>query len=357
VAWSVSATPLRPEYDYYPSITLWPQPDLEDVLAANRPIPLEQAAFPSPDGVQHRHCKVDEALQPNLAMFIATRDNTLLDEEEDGSAGQPAQPGENPALRKEDSAEPGSSGEKPVKVITAPKDSIPRPSIRPSKLGVTDMDPLVQLPGFKRSHLLEAWLHNKDVPDPKDRADILQRTHLLGHGGAAGMVAAILAQGMYWPGMKDDAQGVVSSCMPCMRYNYHKAAYHPYRCAEASKPMDHLVLDLVGPFPVSGECTYVLVVTDIASRFVWLRPIMDKSAEAVSTELLHILADFGFPKVVGSDNGSEFANKTMKAVLALLKVDFRLSSPYHPRGNGVAERHVQAALQALRKALEGDETH
>jgi transposase InsO family protein len=169
------------------------------------------------------------------------------------------------------------------------------------------------------------------------------------------MVAAILSQGNYWPGMKDDAQRLVSGCMPCQRFNYHKAAFHPYRCPEAPSPMDHLVLDLIGEFPASGGYSYVLVVTDVASRFVWLRPLREKSAVAVSEAIMHIMVDFGWPRVLGSDQGKEFANSVMRAVMTLLRVDQRLSSPYHPRGNGIAERHVQSALQAMRKAIDGDE--
>ena len=40
---------------------------------------------------------------------------------------------------------------------------------------------------------------------------------------------------------------------------------------------------------------------------------------------------FGIPKVVTSDQGSEFNNNLDKELMKLLNVDHRLTSPYHPQ--------------------------
>ncbi|GJJ75097.1 hypothetical protein EMPS_07455 [Entomortierella parvispora] len=48
------------------------------------------------------------------------------------------------------------------------------------------------------------------------------------------------------------------------------------------------------------------------------------------------------------ENG-EFVNQVMLAMTSEFNVDHRLLTPYHPRGNGVAERHVKVAVDILKK--------
>ncbi|CAG2207210.1 unnamed protein product [Mytilus edulis] len=45
---------------------------------------------------------------------------------------------------------------------------------------------------------------------------------------------------------------------------------------------------------------------DVFTRFVWLRPLSDKSSEKVAAKLREIYAEFGNPKILQSDQGSEF---------------------------------------------------
>ncbi|KAH7046356.1 hypothetical protein BKA57DRAFT_515490 [Linnemannia elongata] len=40
-----------------------------------------------------------------------------------------------------------------------------------------------------------------------------------------------------------------------------------------------------------------------------------------------------FPKILQSDNGTEFANQVSYALLKIMEVDHRLTTPYHPRVN------------------------
>eukprot|EP00733_Pompholyxophrys_punicea_P000268 Pompholyxophrys_punicea_v1_NODE_58_length_4147_cov_5.424487.p2 type:complete len:226 gc:universal NODE_58_length_4147_cov_5.424487:112-789(+) len=119
--------------------------------------------------------------------------------------------------------------------------------------------------------------------------------------------------------------------------------------------MDHLAMDLIGPMPTTPDgYNYVLVLVDVFSRFVFLRALVDKSAASVALALLLIIADFGPPKIIQSDNGTEFVNDVVKGMLALLRVDQRCTSPYHPRANGLAERFVQTVTKTLLKLPQGE---
>ena len=44
-------------------------------------------------------------------------------------------------------------------------------------------------------------------------------------------------------------------------------------------------------------------------------PITDKYAETIAKVLLHTMNNFGIPEELQSDNGSEFSNRLLKAIL------------------------------------------
>ncbi|KAH9270885.1 hypothetical protein BASA83_007038 [Batrachochytrium salamandrivorans] len=65
--------------------------------------------------------------------------------------------------------------------------------------------------------------------------------------------------------------------------------------------------------------------------------------------LFSIFTNFGFPCVIQSDNGTEFVNAIVHHLTTSFHIDHRLSTPYHPRANGLAERSVQTSCHAIRK--------
>ena len=101
--------------------------------------------------------------------------------------------------------------------------------------------------------------------------------------------------------------------------------------------MDHLEVDLFGPMDVSEDGnTFVLLLVDLATRFIWLRPLQNKSATVTATALYPIFCQFGFLKVIQGDNGTEFVNEIIKQWLSQAGVNHRLITPYHPEANGAA---------------------
>jgi len=54
---------------------------------------------------------------------------------------------------------------------------------------------------------------------------------------------------------------------------------------------------------------FICVYQDHLTKFVILRPLKHKSAEAVANVLLDIFTLFGVPAILQSDNGREFVNK------------------------------------------------
>ena len=180
------------------------------------------------------------------------------------------------------------------------------------------------------------------------------RRRLLGHFGAEAIVQAIAEEGKQWPNIKADAVEFVRKCIPCQRFKISRHGFHPVNPIHAELPFDHIAIDLAGPFPTSALGNhYLLVLADVCTRFVLLRAIPDKRARTVAGVLVQIFHDFGFPRIIQSDNGTEFCNSVVKEVCAAVNIDHRLISPYHPRANGLAERTVQTATGIIKKQLLG----
>ena len=47
--------------------------------------------------------------------------------------------------------------------------------------------------------------------------------------------------------------------------------------------------------------------------------------------LLQLFMQFGLPKVITSDQGSEFNNNLDKKLMKMINIDHRLTTPYHPQ--------------------------
>jgi transposase InsO family protein len=82
---------------------------------------------------------------------------------------------------------------------------------------------------------------------------------------------------------------------------------------------------------------YVLVVLDVFSRFIFLRPLQSKSSTEVAAVVMQIFSDVGPPKIIQTDQGTEFKG-VVEQVMNKLKVKIIHSRPYHSQSQGKIER-------------------
>ena len=212
-----------------------------------------------------------------------------------------------------------------------------------------------QLPNDSYMHQKHE-LENRQIPAKSSRREILNRIHSFGHLGTTAMINMIQSENMTWPKLKEDCVLWVKSCSSCQRYNIARKGYHPLKAIHAELPGEHIAIDLAQFPPSKDGNEYALLVVDICTRFVFLFELKTKDAASVSKRLFRLFCDIGFPKIIQSDNGLEFVNKIIDSLTTTLKIDHRLSTPYHPRGNGVAERHIKTMKDILRKNIEANLT-
>lgn len=118
-------------------------------------------------------------------------------------------------------------------------------------------------------------------------------------------------------------------------------------------PMEKISLDLVGPFPLtSQDHRFILVVIDIATRFVIARPIKNKTMGVVANCLLNeVFYTFGWPKVITTDRGKEFLNSIFAELTKILGIDHSKTTSYHPNANSIVERANRNVGIALAKRV------
>lgn len=217
--------------------------------------------------------------------------------------------------------------------------------------------------GFKlepsKPHGPPQSLHSMERPisqmSQDERSKAIETAHIQGHFGQKVTLARLIADGRTWPSMRRDVEEYLKTCQACQRFNIVKHGYHPLSPITAAFPMDHIAIDTALSFPTSATGKNVLlVIMCVHSRFCWLRALPDKTATSVASSLFSIFCDFGFPKIIQSDNGTEFVNQLVQLMTKNCGIDHRLTTPYHPRANGLAERNVQTSCRAIKKLLEGE---
>jgi hypothetical protein len=206
----------------------------------------------------------------------------------------------------------------------------------------------------KHIQAIQSMDMNYITPPAKEHRSILQRLHELGHFGAEAIVKAAHNEGIHWTNILKEALEIVQQCNACQMFNIGKRGYNPLRPVYAYLPTDHWAIDLAGPYKISTQGnTYLLVMVDVCTRFTILRALPDKKADTIIHKLIQVFGDFGYPRIIQSDNGTEFKNILDKALTKAMGIDRRYSTPYHPRGNGLAERYVQVAKLILNKEIKG----
>ena len=97
-------------------------------------------------------------------------------------------------------------------------------------------------------------------------------------------------------------------------------------------------IDFMGPFQKSHDSEYILIIVDYVSK--WVEALPYRAADARhARKMFHevICPHFGTPRMVISDGGSHFIDKTFRAFLKELGAKHNIATPYHPQTNNQAE--------------------
>ena len=157
-----------------------------------------------------------------------------------------------------------------------------------------------------------------------------------------------------WESLEKDVKEFRQRCPVCQLQSAGRPQIHtaPYLLSNKEMAMRHLAIDTLGPFPPDDQGNiYIIVIICCFSRFVQLFPSADATAEAAARAIQSHFSYFGAPHTIRSDNGSQFANNTLKLISATTGIRFDKTIAYSHEENGLVERAHREVLYHLRSIL------
>jgi transposase InsO family protein len=200
-------------------------------------------------------------------------------------------------------------------------------------------------------------LRGKSAPElQSDRIKLIRAEHDLGHFGREAIYKKLVAKDLWWPLMRSDIEQELRTCDDCLKYTIVKRGFHPAQFIHTAIPWDHVQIDTATNLPLSHDGkTVLLVIIDVCTGFVILRALPDKEMATTAKELWSVFSLLGLPRVIQSDNGTEFVNQLVKALIQLTGIDHRTIAEYNPRADGKVEHAVGTAKTVIMKRLHGHE--
>ena len=123
------------------------------------------------------------------------------------------------------------------------------------------------------------------------------------------------------------------------------------------EPMDTLATDILGPLPLTPRGNhYILLDTDHFTKwlesFVVANQTVTTCAEVILNE---VIARFGYPLSLHSDQGKNYESKIFVELCKLLEIWKTRTSPGNPRYNGQAEDFNRTLLKMIKAYLNGEQ--
>uniref|UniRef100_A0AAQ4PM80 Gypsy retrotransposon integrase-like protein 1 n=1 Tax=Gasterosteus aculeatus aculeatus TaxID=481459 RepID=A0AAQ4PM80_GASAC len=175
-----------------------------------------------------------------------------------------------------------------------------------------------------------------------------------GHLGITKTYDRVLRQ-FFWPGLKRDVSLFCRTCHVCQvtgkpNQVIKPAPLHPVPAM--GEPFEHVLVDCVGPLPKTKSGNqFLLTIMCVATRYPEAIPLRSITAKAVVRALIKFFSTFGLPKIVQTDQGTNFLSGIFEQVLTSLSIAHRVSSAYHPESQGALERWHQTFKSVLRKYI------
>ncbi len=107
-----------------------------------------------------------------------------------------------------------------------------------------------------------------------------------------------------------------------------------------NEPFEKLVIDCVGPLPKTMMC--------YATRFPEAVPLRFFKSPNIVKALVKFCTTFGLPKVIQSDQGTNFTSRKFRKAMNELNITHIVSSAYHPQSQAVIERFHQTLKTKIR---------
>uniref|UniRef100_A0A8C9DWT4 Uncharacterized protein n=2 Tax=Phocoena sinus TaxID=42100 RepID=A0A8C9DWT4_PHOSS len=179
---------------------------------------------------------------------------------------------------------------------------------------------------------------------------VLERIHRSTHLGARRLQDLIRQTGLKIKNVSEKTERLVAGCAVCQ---LHNANTHPPTAGireRGNQPGAYWEVDFTEVKPGKYGYRYLLVFIDTFSGWTEAFPTKNETAQIVAKKLLEeILPRYGFPVMIGSDNGPAFVSKVSQDLASILGADWKLHCAYRPQSSGQVERMNRTLKETLTK--------
>ncbi|GJU81869.1 reverse transcriptase domain-containing protein [Tanacetum coccineum] len=174
------------------------------------------------------------------------------------------------------------------------------------------------------------------------------------HIGARSVVAKAIRQGYYWPTMHRDTINVTQKCDSCQVH-----APVPRRpktlMTSIMAPWQFYQwgMDILGPLPQAFEkLKFVIVAIDYFTKWIEAKPLARITGKDVKRFVWdNIVCRFGLPRVMVTDNETQFVNDPFKGWCESLNIKQMNTAVAHPQANGLVERANKSLMEGIKARL------
>ncbi|MCP4487899.1 MAG: DDE-type integrase/transposase/recombinase, partial [Gammaproteobacteria bacterium] len=172
-------------------------------------------------------------------------------------------------------------------------------------------------------HMESQGSYLKVVPT-QEREKLLCEHHSLpagAHVGGKAMLARLKRQ-FFWPNMTQSVWDYCRSCMVCAARHGQGRLGKPFLSPLPipSKTWERMGMDILKMPQSDNGNSYLLVMKDYLSKFLYAFPIPNEQAETVARTLVDRLFWFGIPREIVSDKGSAFISKLFQEIGKCYKI-------------------------------------
>ena len=190
------------------------------------------------------------------------------------------------------------------------------------------------------------------------KATILKQLHdNTGHLGLRKTTDRVKER-FYWPGYEQDIEAWMRECQECQQRNTSQPKPQaPLGTIKANSPFETISWDIMGPLPTSSTGKkYILVVTDIFSKWVEAFALRSTDTETLTTVLVNeVICRYGVPSSLHSDQGANLTSQVVSSLCKCLGIERTQTTAYHPQGNGQVERFNRTLEAMLAKVVKDNQ--
>ncbi|GFV50761.1 retrovirus-related Pol polyprotein from transposon 412 [Trichonephila clavipes] len=190
------------------------------------------------------------------------------------------------------------------------------------------------------------------------REEVMRMAHeipLAGHLGESKTKQRI-KYSFFWPKLKQDVKSFCQSCKTCQlrRGLTYRDRIPITPIVRPENPFEVWSVDCIGPLEPSSRRghKYIICAVDICTRWAEAVPVRNIKAKTTCEVLMRIFTQTGFPRIICTDQGTNFTAELTEAFKDALGIAPRFATPGHPESMGAVERWNRTLKEMLNKNIQ-----